>query len=80
MPDVIPIPFFRELVPDGIPYGTFLIIEFEPQSIWYDTSFSLAVQALRNGMKASYHTFRDRPTKIIDRLSEFGLDLSLIHI
>jgi KaiC/GvpD/RAD55 family RecA-like ATPase len=68
------IPIFKELIPDGIEYGTMLLVEFEPDSIWYDVSLTIAVQALRNGIKTDYHTFQRPPSDVGRGVAKFGLD------
>ncbi len=45
------IPILDSLVPPGLSYGTIYLIEFEPQSLWYDTSLTICAQALKQGAK-----------------------------
>jgi hypothetical protein len=67
------IPILKEL-PDGIEYGTNLLAEFEPNSIWYDASLTMAAQSLRNGIKTDYHTFQRKPSEVSHAIANFGLD------
>jgi len=69
------IPILKELIPDGIEYGTMLLAEFEPDSIWYDASLTMAAQALRNGIKTDYHTFQRNPSEVGRAIARFGLDV-----
>jgi KaiC/GvpD/RAD55 family RecA-like ATPase len=69
------IPILKELIPDGIDYGTILLAEFEADSIWYDASLSIAAQALKDGIKTDYHTFQRDPNEIGRAIEKFGLDV-----
>ena len=74
MPDTLALPILRQLVPDGIDYGASLLIEFESDSIWYETSLTIAAQALREGVKTAYHTFSHAPRDVERALARLGLD------
>ncbi len=73
------IPMLKELIPDGVEYGTMLLVEFEPDSIWYDVSLTMAVQALRNGIKTDYHTFQRDPSDVGRAVARFGLDVQKLQ-
>jgi len=72
--DTLAVPILRQLIPDGIDYGMGLLFEFEPDSIWYETSLTIAAQALREGAKTAYHTFRHAPCDIERWFAQLGLD------
>lgn len=63
-----------------------MLVEFEPRSIWYEASLTIAAQALRNGVRTSYHTFQHIPNEIRKALTRLGLnakeleEASLLHI
>jgi len=69
------VPIVRGLIPEGIEYGATVLIEFKPDSIWYETSLTIAAQALRDGLKTMYHVFQQSPTVVRDSLSRLGLDV-----
>jgi KaiC/GvpD/RAD55 family RecA-like ATPase len=73
------LPIFEKLLPDGVEFGTNLLVEFDPDSAWYEASLTIVAQALRKGHKALYHTFQHLPTDIEHDLSKFGLDLQKLQ-
>lgn len=74
MSDTLAVPIIKQLVPEGVDYGAALMVEFEPDSIWYETSLTIAAQALRDGVKTAYHTFRHAPRDVERAFARFGLD------
>jgi KaiC/GvpD/RAD55 family RecA-like ATPase len=73
------LPIFERLLPDGVEFGTNLLVEFEPDSAWYEASLTIAAQALRSGHKALYHTFQHLPADVEHDLRKFGLDLTKLQ-
>lgn len=73
------LPILSELVPEGLPLSCNYLIEFEPQSLWYETSFALANHTLRHNIETHYHTFMRSPDEIRDRLRKLGLDVSKLE-
>jgi len=75
LPGNLMLPILKAIVPDGIEYGTALMVEFQPDSLWYETSLTIAAQALRAGAKTVYHTFTRPPDEIRQALTSFGLNV-----
>lgn len=69
------IPFLNELVPGGIDYGSVLLVEFEPQSCWYEAAYTMAAQSLRMGLKTDLHIFQHDPREVRDAVKKLGVDV-----
>ncbi len=69
------LPIFKELVPDGFEYGSNLLVEFDPKSVWYETSLTIAARAAKDGIRTDYHTFQHMPNEVLEALAKFGLDI-----
>ena len=66
----------REIVPSGLSYGAHYAIEFDSDSLWYETSITIAADVLRSGVKVDYHTFQHSPDKVREDFARLGLKLS----
>ncbi len=71
----IRLPLLKEVLPGGLSYGANYLVEFEPNSLWFETCLTLAAQALRNGIRTDYHTFTRSPDDIKSWLHRLGLDI-----
>lgn len=50
------------------------LVEYEPDSIWYETSLTIAAHGLRE-VKTEYHTFDHAPTQIRESLAKLGVNV-----
>src|SRR5207248_11620889 len=65
----------EDLVPNGIRLGASYLVEFGPDSPWYDTSLTIAASGLRNGARTEYHTYMHPPHEVRESLTKLGLDV-----
>jgi KaiC/GvpD/RAD55 family RecA-like ATPase len=64
-----------ELAPGAFHYGMTCLVEFEPHSLWYESSLTIAAEALRHGIKTEYHVFQHTPSEIRSALREMGIEV-----
>jgi len=69
------VPMLRETVPSGLSYGAHYAVEFDTDSLWYETSITIAANALRSRVKVDYHTFQHNPDKVREDIARLGLKL-----
>ena len=69
------VPIFSDIVPGGFIHGANYLVEFEPTSLWYETSLTIAAHALKAGVKTQYHTFMHIPREIRQDLGKLDIDL-----
>ena len=72
-------PFLKELVPMGFEYGANLLVEFDSDSVWYETSLTIAANAVNAGIKVDYHNFQHTPNDIRRALDRRGLDVNKLE-
>lgn len=66
----INLPLLNSLLPNGFRLGSNVLVEFDPNSLWYETSISLAAEAVREGSSADYHTFQHQPNEVKEALAK----------
>jgi len=72
--DTLSVPLLEELAPNGFFYGGHYIVEFDPDSLWYETSLTITALALKRGTKTEYHVFQHFPSEAKEKLSKLGVD------
>jgi len=73
------LPILDALVPGGLSYGTAYLVEFEPQSLWYDTSLTICAQSLMHGAKTEYHSLMHLPGDIRRRVADQGVNVEKVE-
>jgi adenylate cyclase len=79
LPDALKVPLLDELAPNGFSYGGHYIVEFDPDSLWYETSLTMAALALKQGMKTEYHVFQHFPSEAMEALTRLGVDVKKLE-
>ncbi len=73
------LPILTELIPEGLPVPAVYLVEFEPSSLWYETSFTLAAHAATHGIKTDYHSFMRSPDEIREAFRKLGVDVDRLE-
>ncbi len=60
----------KDIFQDSISYGTILLVEFEPRSLWYETSVTIAAHSIGHGARTDYHVFQHLPTEIREAIAK----------
>ena len=72
MSESLALPLLKGILPTGLRFGANYLVEFEPQSVWYETSITLCAQALRKNIRTDYHTFIRPPSDVRRQLEKLG--------
>lgn len=65
----------EELVPNCVRYGATYLVEFGPDSPWFEASLTVAASALRNGIRTEYHTYMHPPQEVRESLTRLQLSV-----
>ncbi len=79
MAQVRDIPVLGQFTREGLRYGANYLVEYDPHSIWYETSLTIAAHALRHSIRTDYHTFMHIPEEIEESLRKLGLDVESLQ-
>ena len=74
MPGDLYVPILDDLAPQGFVYGGHYVVEFDSDSLWYETSLTIAALALKRGIKTEYHVFQHFPSEAKEAFSRLGID------
>lgn len=73
------IPILEGLMPEGVRFGSVILVEFGPDSIWHEASYSIAAQAALRGIGTEYHTFLRKPIEVEEALTKLGTDVKRLE-
>jgi KaiC/GvpD/RAD55 family RecA-like ATPase len=73
------IPILTRIIPRGFRYGQLLLVTYEPDSVWYETSLTIAAQALKDGLRIEYHTYEHIPSEVRSAIANLGLDVKKLE-
>ena len=79
MPKPLALPLLNALVKGGFEYGQLLLVVYEPDSLWYDTSLTIAARGVRDGIRVEYHTYEHVPSTIRDAFTDLGLNVKTLE-
>jgi len=79
MPLELHVPIFSDLVPGGFTLSANYLVEFDPNSLWYETSLAIAAEAMKAGIRTQYHTFMHIPGEVRQGLQKFHIDLKTLE-
>jgi KaiC/GvpD/RAD55 family RecA-like ATPase len=79
VPIDVHVPIFSDLVPGGFKHSANYLVEFESNSLWYETSLTITAQALKAGVRTHYHTFMHIPREVRQDLQKLGLDVKTLE-
>ena len=75
----IKVPILSDLVPGGFHYKANYLIEFDPNSLWYETSLTIAAHCLKTGVKTQYHSFMHISTEVREAIEKLGVNLKQLE-
>jgi len=73
------LPFLKRIISQGFDYGATYLVEFDPPSLWFETSLTIAADALTNRIRTDYHTFTHSPADVRKALAHMGVDLEALE-
>jgi KaiC/GvpD/RAD55 family RecA-like ATPase len=75
MADALKLPLLSQMLPEGLPYGRAVLVEYAPDSEWFALLLTLVAQALRVEHPTQYATGLHSPKEVRGYLSKMGIDV-----
>ena len=73
------IPLIQDLMMDPVPAGSALMVEFDPTSLWYAASMTIAAGWLKTGGIVTYSVNGQTPDSIRAQFRSLGLDVEMLE-
>jgi len=73
------IPLIDDLIPDHVPEGSVLMVEFDPASQWYATSMTISAGWIKTGGAVTYSVNAQPPETVRLQLRRLGLDVESLE-
>jgi len=73
------IPLIEDLMMDPVPAGSALMVEFDPTSLWYAASLTIAAGWLKTGGIVTYSVNGQTPDSIRAQFRRLGLDVEMLE-
>lgn len=70
-----PVPLLTSLAGGGIGFGRIVLVEFQPGSLWFELTVTLAAQALTAGVPTDVHVFQHPPADVRRALRTQGVEV-----
>jgi class 3 adenylate cyclase len=71
------IPLLSALIGGPAEFGTIVLVEFQPNSLWFESAVTIVAQALKAGVRADFHTFQHPPGDARRELEAQGIPVRL---
>jgi len=73
------IPLIEDLMMDPLPAGSALMVEFDPTSLWYAASMTIAAGWLKTGGIVTYSVNGQTPDSVRAQFRSLGLDVEMLE-
>jgi len=73
------IPLIEDLTTAPIPAGSYLLVEFDAASLWYNASFTISAGWIKQGGKIAYSVYTRSPDDLRSKLSRLELQVQALE-
>ena len=73
------LPLIEDLTTAPVPAGSYLLVEFDAASLWYNASYTISAGWLRQGGKIAYSVYTQPPDDLRSKLRRLGLEVEALE-
>lgn len=73
------VPLIEDLTRGPISPGSYIYVEFDPSSLWYNATYTIAAGWLKSGGRVSYNVITRPPDEVRTRLRQLGVDVGALE-